>query len=348
MRRVESDDYLWPGFVDVLATLIMALVFVLIVFIIGQYVLGLSINDKERKLSELTEEVFGLNTMLESEKETRLKTEEELSKSLEAEHTKSLTKEEQIVELKAKLNDRTGQVKNLMQQIVYINKKLSITGNKTLQLLTEKSTIQIRVNSLKTTIMNLTEQLKKMNELLSASEEKNNEQAVEIHKLSERINTMLADKVEQLKKYRSEFFGKMKDILGSRKDIRIVGDRFIFQSEVLFPSASATLGPTGMVQLTSVAKALKELSAKIPKNIQWVLLVEGHTDRNPIKSERFPSNWELSSARALSVIKHFIAQGVPSNRLAAAGFGQHHPLDNKKTAAAMHRNRRIELRLSQR
>jgi len=151
-----------------------------------------------------------------------------------------------------------------------------------------------------------------------------------------------------LSRYRSDFFGRLRAILGNRPDIRIVGDRFVFQSEVLFDTGSADLGPGGKEQLDRLATLLLDVSQRIPKDIDWILRVDGHTDRVPIRTERFPSNWELSTARALSVVRHLIERGLPPNRLAAAGFGEFQPIDDRSDEIAYRRNRRIELKLTER
>lgn len=171
---------------------------------------------------------------------------------------------------------------------------------------------------------------------------------MQIAELGKRLNAALASKVEELARYRSEFFGRLREVLGDRPDIRIVGDRFVFQSEVLFPLGSASLSDDAKQRLLPVAQALKEISAKIPPEINWVLRVDGHTDKRPINTPQFPSNWELSTARAISVVRFFIDQGIPANRLVAAGFGEFQPLDTGNDEGAFRRNRRIELKLTER
>jgi chemotaxis protein MotB len=194
----------------------------------------------------------------------------------------------------------------------------------------------------------LREQLARLSKALDVSEEKSKEQQVQIADLGRRLNLALASKVEELAQYRSEFFGRLREILGDRPDIRVVGDRFVFQSEVLFDQASADLGDPAKKQLMPLATALKELVQKIPKDINWVLRVDGHTDDRPISTAQFPSNWELSTARAISVVKFLIEQGIPAERLAATGFGQYQPLDPREDEVAWRRNRRIELKLTER
>ncbi len=194
----------------------------------------------------------------------------------------------------------------------------------------------------------LREQLKRIEAALDVSEANSKEKNVVIADLGRRLNLALASKVEELARYRSEFFGRLREVLGDRRDIRIVGDRFVFQSEVLFESGSAELGVAGAQQLAALATALIEIARQIPAELHWILRVDGHTDRVPIATARFPTNWELSTARALSVTHFLVAQGIPPRRLAATGFGEFQPLDSRNDEIAFRRNRRIELKLTQR
>ncbi|HXV11865.1 MAG TPA: peptidoglycan -binding protein [Burkholderiales bacterium] len=203
-----------------------------------------------------------------------------------------------------------------------------------------------RIADLTQQVEALRRQLAELDAALKLAEAKVKDQKVEIEGLGQRLNLALAQKVQELNRYRSEFFGRLREALGDRDDIRIVGDRFVFQSEVLFATGSADLGEPGQQQMKRLAEALKEVSARIPKDIDWVLRVDGHTDRRPIHTQEFPSNWELSVARALSIVRFLIAEGIPPRRLIAAGFGEYHPLDPANTPAAWQRNRRIELRLT--
>jgi chemotaxis protein MotB len=194
----------------------------------------------------------------------------------------------------------------------------------------------------------LREQLQQLGAALEASELKDKEQEAKIADLGKRLNAALARKVQELSRYRSEFFGRLRVVLGNRPDIRVVGDRFVFQSEVLFESGSADLGQEGREKMARLAATLKDIAEKIPDEINWVLRIDGHTDDVPIATPRFPSNWELSTARAISVVKFLISQGIPPGRLAAAGFGEFQPLEGQDGAATRQRNRRIELKLDQR
>ncbi len=197
-------------------------------------------------------------------------------------------------------------------------------------------------------LLELRNQIATLNAALDASEQKAKDQEVQIADLGSRLNAALANKVAELASYRSEFFGRLKEVLGERPDIQVVGDRFVFQSEVLFDVASADIAEAGKAQLAGFAKTLLEISAKIPNDIDWILRVDGHTDARPIATYQFASNWELSSARAIAVVKYLASQGVPPNRLVAAGFAENRPLDTSGSEEAYRRNRRIELKLDQR
>ncbi|MGA8411441.1 MAG: peptidoglycan -binding protein, partial [Xanthobacteraceae bacterium] len=205
-----------------------------------------------------------------------------------------------------------------------------------------------QVDLLNQQIAALRRQLGALEEALQASETKDKDQQTQIAKLGERLNIALAQRVQELTRYRSDFFGRLREILGNRADIRIVGDRFVFQSEVLFDSGQAVLNPEGRTELDQLASALLELERQIPPEIAWVLRVDGHTDVRPIANVQFPSNWALSAARAISVVQYLISKGVSPQHLVAAGFGEFQPLDPAATEDAYRRNRRIELKLTER
>jgi len=205
-----------------------------------------------------------------------------------------------------------------------------------------------QVELLNQQISALRRQLATLSAALDASEKKDREQQVQIADLGRRLNAALAQKVQELTKYRSEFFGRLRAILGDRQDIEIVGDRFAMQSEVFFESGSADLSTSGEQQLDKIATAVREIADEIPGDIPWVLRIDGHTDANPISTPQFPSNWYLSSARAIAVVNYLNEKGVPANRMVAAGFGQYHPLAEGHSVADNRRNRRIEFKLTER
>ncbi len=206
---------------------------------------------------------------------------------------------------------------------------------------------QERIDLLNRQLRELRKQLAALNDALDASEVRNGKQQTAIVDLNQRLTRALALKVQELAQYRSEFFGRLREVLGERSDIRIVGDRFVFQSEVLFATGVAEIGESGKEQLRYFARTLRDIATTIPSDINWVLRVDGHTDDRPIQTSRFPSNWELSTARAISVVKFLVEEDIPAERLVAAGFGEFHPLDARTGEEAYRRNRRIEFKLTQ-
>ncbi|MBV8840223.1 MAG: peptidoglycan -binding protein, partial [Alphaproteobacteria bacterium] len=205
-----------------------------------------------------------------------------------------------------------------------------------------------QVELLNQQIAALRRQLSAIEGALEASEAKDKESQAKLADLGQRLNLALAQRVQELSRFRSEFFGRLRTILGNRPDIRVVGDRFVFQSEVFFDAGSAAVRPEGKAELDKLAGALAELEKQIPADLPWVLRIDGHTDVRPIASAQFPSNWELSAARAISVVQYLISKGISPQRLVAAGFGEFQPLDTAQNEDAYRRNRRIELKLTER
>jgi chemotaxis protein MotB len=205
-----------------------------------------------------------------------------------------------------------------------------------------------KVELLNQQIAAMRRQLQTLNALLTDAETRNRASEAQIADLGKRLNSALAQRVQELTRYRSEFFGRLRQILSQRSDILVVGDRFVFQAEVLFEKGQAALNPDGQTEMLKLADALKQLEREIPEDIAWVLRVDGHTDVDPIQSAQFQSNWELSSARAIAVVNFMIANGVQPRHLVAAGFGEFQPIDPGSTEEAKSRNRRIELKLTER
>jgi chemotaxis protein MotB len=279
----------------------------------------------------------------------------ELTELLSMEKTGKASLEETLLTLRASLSAAEGErdrFKGLFEGIGAgasdaQGKVTTLTG----QLNSEKqisARALAQVELLNQQIAALRRQLAALQDALEASESKDKEAQARIADLGQRLNVALAQRVQELSRYRSEFFGRLRAILGNRPDIRVVGDRFVFQSEVLFDTGSAAIRPEGKGELDKLAAALAELDKQIPPEIAWVLRIDGHTDVRPISSPQFPSNWELSSARAISVVQYLISRGISPQRLVAAGFGEFQPLDSGTGEDAYRRNRRIELKLTER
>lgn len=337
-RRSESGFNYWPGFVDALSTLVLSIVFLLSVFLVVQFFLSQEVTGKDKALEQLTAKIAQLNELLSLEK---------LSK---------LTLDDQVSQLRAGLASAEGErdrMKGLYEGLANSGNDAQGRANELNKALESEKSVSSRalaqIEVLNQQISALRRQLAALEEALDASEKRDKESQNRIADLGQRLNVALAQRVQELSKYRSEFFGRLRAILGNRPDIRIVGDRFVFQSEVFFDTGQATLLPEGKTELDTVANALIDLDKQIPPEIAWVLRVDGHTDVRPItNSPLFKSNWELSSARAISVVQYLISLGVPAQRLVAAGFAEFQPLDTAQTEDAYKRNRRIELKLTER
>ena len=308
-RGYRTELNVWPGWVDGLSSLIIVVIFVLMVFVIAQAFLQQLLAGRDKSLAELNLRVAELNRMLGTERTT----ESALKTQLATAATKLAEISAERDKQAEAANASAAQVQQLTQQIA-----------------------------------DLTMQLQQLNAALGVANTKTDQQNATIADLTQKLSAALAEKVTQLARYRSEFFGRLREVLGDRPDIRIVGDRFVFQSEVLFPTASATLQDSGKEQLGKLAKTLLEIAQKIPPEVNWVLRVDGHTDPRPIHTDQFPNNWALSTARATAVVQYLISQGVPPERLAAAGFAEFQPVDKGTDEAAYAKNRRIELKLDQR
>ena len=336
-RQRRSSIDIWPGFVDALSQLVMVIIFLLLVFTAGQFYLTNALSGRDEALRDLTAKLNVLTDQLalaeRENKDIKLNL-SELSSQLQA----ATAARDELTNRLARSDDATAQA----------NRNAAAAQQDAAQRETKLSEAQSTIDQLNQQILALRQQLQQIAAALDASEAKSKDQQVQIADLGKRLNTALASKVEELSRYRSEFFGRLREVLGNRPDIRVVGDRFVFQSEVLFSLGSADLGDNAKKQLLPVAQALKDISAKIPSDLNWVLRVDGHTDKRPITTAQFPSNWELSTARAISVVRFFIDQGIPANRLVAAGFGENQPIDARDSEDAYRRNRRIELKLTER
>ncbi|EKS29551.1 peptidoglycan -binding protein [Afipia felis] len=332
-RNGESSLNYWPGFVDALSTLVLSIVFLLSVFLVVQFYLSQEVSGKDKALERLNAQIAQLTNLL----------------SLEKVSSGGLN--DQIAQLRASLATAEAERDRAKGMAESLGGGANGGGDLNKQLATEKQISEralAQVEVLNQQISALRRQLAALEDALNASEQKGKESQEKIADLGQRLNVALAQRVQELSRYRSEFFGRLRTILGDRPDIRIVGDRFVFQSEVFFDSGSAALLPEGRNELDQLANALGDLEKKIPAEIPWVLRVDGHTDVRPINSPQFKSNWDLSAARAISVVQYLISRGVSPQRLVAAGFGEFQPLDTGTTEDAYKRNRRIELKLTER
>jgi chemotaxis protein MotB len=330
--RERGVDY-WPGFVDALSTLILGIVFLLSVFVIVQFFLSQEVTGKDTALQRLNAQLAQLTEMLSLEKLGKANLEDTLA-SLRANLAASESERDRLKGVNEGLQSGSGKASELATQL---DAQKGLT-----------SRAMAQVELLNQQIAALRRQLAAVESALEASESKDKESQGRIADLGQRLNLALAQRVQELSRFRSEFFGRLRTILGDRPDIRVVGDRFVFQSEVFFDPGQAVIQPGGRAELDKLASALVELEKQIPKDIAWVLRVDGHTDVRPIASAQFPSNWELSSARAISVVQYLISKGIAPQRLVAAGFGEFQPLDPGTTDDAYRRNRRIELKLTER
>ena len=434
-RRAQRSTNIWPGFVDALATLLLVLMFLVMVFVLAQFFLNEALSGRDAALQKLESQVSELAELLGLERaqsaelrlnivqlseelqasvalrddlnatiealtlraETAEQTTERLNKALEeafatieadktklasqsselaALSTRAESAEERAARLKKALEDAFATVEADKAKIQVQVRELAALTQSVAALRALKEELETKITEMsgkleeseatviaerdisesaraRLALLNrqmaaLREQLAQLSAVLEASEVLSKKQKVQIANLGKRLNAALATKVQELSRYRSEFFGRLREVLGRQPGVRIVGDRFVFQSEVLFASGSAELGEAGQEQLGRLADTLREISMKIPKDIDWILRIDGHTDKFPISTAQFPSNWELSSARAISVVKFLKSREIAANRLVAAGFGEHQPLDDRDDEIGYRRNRRIELKLTQR
>lgn len=308
-------------------------------------------DELQQQLAEAQSARSGLESQL-TEAQSALAENREARASLEGELEQSRASAAELEQRLAELEQRMAavsrrlaesqtQVETRDRQLAEVQQKLSAEQDVSAE-------AQRQVDLLNQQIASLRDELKRLNAALDAADAKAEEQDALIADLGRRLNRALAAKVEELSRYRSEFFGRLREVLSSRSDIQIVGDRFVFQSEVLFDSGSAQINPDGREELATLARELIDIAKQIPADVDWILQVNGHTDVQPIQTREFPSNWELSSARAISVVKYLISRGVPAERLAAAGYAQYQPIDARRDEIAYRRNRRIEMKLTNR
>jgi len=335
-RRYEAVNY-WPGFVDALSTMLLVIIFLLSVFMLAQFFLSREVSGKDEALTRLNQQI------------------EELTNLLALERTQKSSDETKIATLTATLDSAEREQKRLKDAAAegIAAADAGARAAAATSALDEQKEISARalaqVDVLNQQIAALRKQLAAIEDALSASEAANKESQSKIADLGARLNVALAQKVQELNRYRSDFFGRLRQILGSRPDIRVVGDRFVFESSVLFDVGKADISGAGKQSLDTLASAVLDLEREIPPDIPWILRVDGHTDNRPLTGAgQYKSNWELSAARAVAVVQYLISKGVEPDRLAAAGFGEFQPIDQGTDEDSLARNRRIELKLTER
>jgi len=337
-RRGGDGMNYWPGFVDALSTLILSIIFILTVFVVVQFFLQQEISGKDTALQRLNAQIAQLTELLSMETSTKGDLEQQMAQLRASLATTEADRDRYkgIAEGSgAGLAAAQGKASDLVTELEG-EKKISARALAQVEILNQQ-------------IAAFRRQLAALETALDASERKDKEAQAQIANLGQRLNLALAQRVEELKNYRSDFFGRLRQIIGNRPDIRIVGDRFVLQSELLFDVGKADLKPEALPEIDKIASAMSEIGAKIPADIPWVLRVDGHTDIRPISGAgQYKSNWDLSAARAIAVVKYLATKGIAPQHLLAAGFGEFQPIDTGTTDEAYRRNRRIEFKLTER
>ena len=376
-RRVEN--FTWPGFVDALATLLMVIIFVLMVFVLVQVNLAYRVSGQDATLGEMRQQLASLGELLSLERRASAALAADLAQiiaQLNASNSQRDDLQTQLASLQTALASRNTEIDKLARQQANTEAALAAAqasldarlgalqlaeGQLALAQAQKQSadrmieSLQAETTASKAEVAQLTAALaavrmrvEELTALLGEKEQQAAKDKVAIANLGKSLNNALASRVQELQRFRSEFFGRLRDVLKGRDDVQIVGDRFVFQSEVLFAQGQAEIGTDGRQQLAQLAVALTDIASQIPDDINWILQVDGHTDNIPLRAGRYRDNWDLSTERALSVVRFLRDQGLPANRLAAAGYGEFQPLDSRDTNDARRVNRRIELKITQR
>ena len=376
-RRVEN--FTWPGFVDALATLLMVIIFVLMVFVLIQVNLAYRVSGQDATLGEMRQQLASLGELLNIERRasadlaTNLAqitnqlnasnaNHDELQVQLASVQTAIAARNSQIANLTAKqadteaalaaarnsLEERLGALQLAEGQLAMAQAQNQSAANRIDALSAETTASKAEIAQMTGALAALRLRIGELTSLLAEKDRQATRDKVAITSLGRSLNNALASRVQELQRFRSEFFGRLRDVLKGRDDVQIVGDRFVFQSEVLFAQGQAEIGSQGEEQLAKLAITLTDIAQKIPGDINWILQVDGHTDNVPIRAGRYADNWDLSTERALSVVRYLNQQGLPASRLAAAGYGEYHPLDASDSYNARRKNRRIEIKITQR
>ena len=375
----RSENFTWPGFVDALASLLMVIIFVLMVFVLIQANLVYRVSGQDATLGEMRQQLASLSELLNIERRASADLAADLAQlqiQLDSSETErgALTKQLTLVqaalgtrtseltalttkqaETEAALNAASDALDERLRALQMVEGQLSLTEarnriqqQKMQDLEAQTTASKAEVAQMMLVLAGLQQRIEELSALLSEKDQQAKDDQIAIANLGKSLNNALASRVQELQQFRSEFFGRLRDVLKGRDDVQIVGDRFMFQSEVLFAPGQADIGATGQQQLSQLAVALADIAAKIPDDINWVLQVDGHTDNLPVRAGRYADNWDLSTERALSVVRFLVSQGVPAARLAATGYGEFQPLASGDTAEDRRLNRRIELKITQR
>ena len=419
--ELEDNSIIWPGFVDVLASTLMVIIFIVLLFTVSQVYLGDLVVGKNEEIQNLENTidiqdetiVYQDETLTDTQKNILEKEKNILEKEKNISEKEEIISEKEVIisnqdidikSLSEVVNQQNLDMKALNDIITQITNELSVSldENKLMQsdILTlqseqsslldslfssnqEKSSLSenltslnienqnlagkldelntqaklrnedleqalVKIANLSNNVEVLTSEILTLNNILEIKELEMAQSKLEIGDLGERLNRVLTSELFKLQQYRSEFFGRLSELLSNKSQISVQGDRFVFQSEILFSSGSATIQPEGKNALVSISQVIIELIDELPTDLNWILQIDGHTDKIPIYTDRFPSNWELSHARALEVVKFFISQGIPSNKLSANGYGDNQPINLGETPEDLKSNRRIELKITQR
>ena len=375
----RSENFTWPGFVDALASLLMVIIFVLMVFVLIQANLVYRVSGQDATLGEMRQQLASLSELLNIERRASADLAADLAQlqiQLDSSETERGTLTKQLALVQAALGTRTSELTALttkqaeteaalnaasdalderLRALQMVEGQLSLTEarNRTQQqkmqdLEAQTTASKAEVAQMMLVLAGLRQRIEELSALLAEKDQQAKDDQIAIANLGKSLNNALASRVQELQQFRSEFFGRLRDVLKGRDDVQIVGDRFVFQSEVLFAPGQADIGATGQQQLSQLAVALAGIAAKIPDDINWVLQVDGHTDNLPVRAGRYADNWDLSTERALSVVRFLVSQGVPAARLAATGYGEFQTLASGDTAEDRRLNRRIELKITQR
>jgi len=375
----RSENFTWPGFVDALASLLMVIIFVLMVFVLIQANLVYRVSGQDATLGEMRQQLASLSELLNIERRASADLAADLAQlqiQLDSSETERGALTEQLALEQAALGTRTSELTALttkqaeteaalnaardalderLRALQMVEGQLALTEarNRTQQqkmqdLEAQTTASKAEVAQMTLVLAGLRQRIEELSALLAEKDQQAKDDQIAIANLGKSLNNALASRVQELQQFRSEFFGRLRDVLKGRDDVQIVGDRFVFQSEVLFAPGQADIGATGQQQLSQLAVALADIAAKIPDDINWVLQVDGHTDNLPVRAGRYADNWDLSTERALSVVRFLVSQGVPAARLAATGYGEFQPLTSGDTTEDRRLNRRIELKITQR